>query len=118
ALQLQRHKSTDPSLVPNYAETLKAECPRGSSSDNTLTVPMDPSTPNVLDNNYYDLLLSNRGLFVSDASLLTDQKTLKVVRQSAESNFIWWTRFADAMKKMGKIGVLTGQDGEIRLNCR
>ncbi|GLJ12559.1 hypothetical protein SUGI_0193480 [Cryptomeria japonica] len=110
--------STDPSLDPDYAEALKAKCPQETSSDSTLTVPMDPSTPTVLDIDYYSNVLLNRGLFVSDATLLTNKKTLKVVNESANSNFIWWNKFADAMKKMGKIDVLTGTKGEIRLNCR
>ncbi|KAH9320770.1 hypothetical protein KI387_015409, partial [Taxus chinensis] len=93
---------TDPSLDPDYAQILKTKCPRGTT-DNTLTVPMDPSSPDVLDNDYYILLLSNRGLFVSDVTFLTDPNTLNVVRLSAESNFLWWKKFADAMKRMGEI---------------
>ncbi|PKA46581.1 Peroxidase 5 [Apostasia shenzhenica] len=109
--------SQDPNLEPYYAEQLKQQCPQGST-DASLAVPMDPWSPDELDTSYYANVLENRGLFASDQALLTDPATAAQVRLSAFDSFAWSDRFAQAMLKMGQIGVLTGSDGEIRLNCR
>ncbi|XP_058086060.1 peroxidase 5-like [Magnolia sinica] len=106
----------DPSLDPNYAAHLKRRCPRSSRNRNVV-VPMNPSSPNFLDNSYYQDILANRGLFTSDQTL-SDPETLDQVIQNAEDGFTWNINFAAAMVKMGQIDVLTGDDGEIRFNCR
>ncbi|GLJ39781.1 hypothetical protein SUGI_0813100 [Cryptomeria japonica] len=110
--------STDPSLDPSYAAELKEKCP-ANTTDNNITVRLDSSTlEDILDNNYYDEVTKNRGLFVSDATLLTDPNTYQVVQQCAASNMFFWGKFSDAMARLADVGVLTGEDGEIRLNCR
>lgn len=110
---------TDPSLDRYYATVLKVQCPKGGSSNNQMTVPMESKTPLILDNLYYDEVKAHRGLFTSDATLLTDPNTLNMVNQSSGPNlYAWQQKFAAAMVKMGKIGVLTGSPGEIRDNCR
>ncbi|XP_073316110.1 peroxidase 5-like [Primulina huaijiensis] len=110
--------SQDPTLDPNYANQLKAACPQGSTNPN-LVVPMDPPSPATSDVSYYRGVLSNRGLFTSDQTLLTNQQTLSQVIQNSQNLFGWQIKFANAMVKMGKIGVLTGNNtGEIRVDCR
>ncbi|KAL8253231.1 hypothetical protein R6Q59_036924 [Mikania micrantha] len=107
----------DPSLNPLYASKLKQECPKDSNNVN-LVVPMNPSSPAISDTGYYVDVLNNRGLFTSDQSLLTSSSTANQVHQNAMNPLAWKTKFADAMVKMGRIGVITGQQGEIRSNCR
>ncbi|KAL5989125.1 hypothetical protein ACLOJK_027227 [Asimina triloba] len=109
--------SQDPSIDPAYAWELKEQCPQGSN-DPTLVVPMNPSSPHLLDNGYYKDILANRGLFLSDQALSTDDATLAQVVLHANMGIAWNVRFAQAMVKMGQIGVLTREEGEIRLNCR
>ncbi|KAG8381609.1 hypothetical protein BUALT_Bualt06G0139300 [Buddleja alternifolia] len=106
----------DPNLDPIYAAQLKQQCPR--SPNPNLVVPMDPPSPSLSDGSYYRGVLSKRGLFTSDQTLLTSPQTLAQVIQNAQNEFIWKMKFADAMVKMGKIGVLSGKNGEIRANCR
>lgn len=77
---------------------------------------MDP-TPAVADVEYYRGVATNRGLFTSDQTLM-DPQTRTQVLQNAQNPFIWRSKFASAMVKMGNIGVLTGNGGEIRKNCR
>lgn len=108
--------SQDPSLDATYAERLKQQCPQGST-DTSLVVPMNPSSPNLLDSAYYSDLQANRGLFTSDQVLWNDPATSGQVSENARNEALWKTRFAAAMVKMGGIGVLTGTDGEIRANC-
>ncbi|XP_078155462.1 peroxidase 5-like [Carex rostrata] len=106
----------DPTLNSAYATQLEQMCPN-SSNDTTLVVPMDPSTPNLFDANYYADILANRGLFTSDQTLMSNASTAQLVRQNAFNGLLWKIKFAAAMVKMGQIGVLTGSSGEIRLNC-
>ncbi|XP_027073464.2 peroxidase 5-like [Coffea arabica] len=108
----------DPSMDPSYAAQLAQQCPQGSISNPNLVVPMDPSTPTIMDTCYYDNILANRGLFTSDQTLLTNPSTANQVIQNAQNPLLWENKFADAMVRMGQIGVLTGDAGEIRANCR
>ncbi|KAI7755019.1 hypothetical protein M8C21_020186 [Ambrosia artemisiifolia] len=107
----------DPSLNQLYASKLKQDCPKGSNNVN-LVVPMNPGSPTISDTDYYVDVLNNRGLFTSDQSLLTSPSTLNQVHQHAMNPLVWKSKFASAMVKMGRIGVITGQQGEIRSNCR
>nr|XP_043618325.1 peroxidase 5-like [Erigeron canadensis] len=107
----------DPSLDPLYASKLKQECPQGSK-DLSLVVPTNPSSPAIFDTGYYVDVLNNRGLFTSDHSLLTSASTANQVHQNAMNPFLWKSKFAQTMVKMGKIDVLTGHQGEIRSKCR
>lgn len=79
---------------------------------------MNPSSPVTTDVGYYADILANRGLFTSDQTLLTNSATANQVKQNAGDPFLWNSKFAAAMVKMGRLGVLTGNAGEIRENCR
>ncbi|OVA19922.1 Plant peroxidase [Macleaya cordata] len=109
--------SQDPSLDPNYATDLKRNCPQGSNDPN-LVVPMNPDSPTTLDVGYYSDVLGNRGLFTSDQTLMTNPATANQVKQNADIPGLWQRKFVAAMLKMGQVGVLTGNAGEIRLKCR
>ncbi|XP_042985116.1 peroxidase 5-like isoform X1 [Carya illinoinensis] len=110
-------RSQDPSLDPMYAARLKEQCPQGSTDPN-LVVPMNPSSPAVTDVGYYIDILANRGLFTSDQTLMRNPITANQVNQNARNPMLWRLKFAAAMLKMGQLGVLTGNAGEIRTNCR
>lgn len=106
----------DPSLDPAFAAQLRKQCPHSSNA--ALVVPMNPAAPYSLDNSYYSNVLANRALFTSDQTLLSASSTAMLVSQNSRSPYLWLNRFADAMTKMGQIGVVTGNAGEIRTNCR
>ncbi|XP_074275164.1 peroxidase 5-like [Silene latifolia] len=107
----------DPTLNSTYAAQLQQACPQ-ASTDTTTVVPMDPDTPLKTDTRYYANILANKGLFTSDHALLTDPTTASSVKRFAKDKLFWLNKFTAAMVKMGKIQVLEGTDGEIRLNCR
>ncbi|CAK9158253.1 unnamed protein product [Ilex paraguariensis] len=109
--------SQDPSLDPTYATQLKQQCPQGSTNPN-LVVPMDTLSPSTTDVGYYRDILANKGLFGSDQTLMTNTATANQVNQNVRNPMLWSRNFADAMVKMGRIGVLTGNNGEIRAKCR
>ncbi|KAA3463084.1 peroxidase 3-like [Gossypium australe] len=104
----------DTSLNATYATFLKTQCQ--SLSDNTTFVVMDPGSGLTFDNNYYVTLKQNKGLFQSDAALLTNKSSRDVVDKLLDSKE-FFKEFAKSMEKMGAIGVLTGNAGEIRKKC-
>ncbi|XP_057771922.1 peroxidase 24-like [Salvia miltiorrhiza] len=104
----------DPSLNATYAATLRSQC--RSLSDNTTTVEMDPGSSLAFDNGYFSTLLQNQGLFQSDAALLTSNLANGIVNEMLISGK-FLTEFSQSMKRMGAVGVLTGNEGEIRKKC-
>lgn len=107
----------DPLLETSTLESLRRVCPNQDDS-NTQLAPLDPVTSNKFDNNYFRNLVNNSGILQSDQALMGDNKTATMVINYSRFPF-WFTRdFGASMVKMAAIGVLTGQDGEIRKNCR
>ena len=78
---------------------------------------MDPSTPNTFDNMYYKNLQEGKGLFTSDQTLYTDKRSRKIVNLFALNSTAFEKAFVVAMTKLGRIGVKTGNQGEVRRNC-
>ncbi|VAI69985.1 unnamed protein product [Triticum turgidum subsp. durum] len=78
----------------------------------------DVVTPNDLDKQYYNNVLSHTVLFTSDAALLTSEETARMVLDNANIPGWWEDRFEKAMVKMAGIEVKTGDQGQIRKNCR
>ncbi|PQQ15061.1 hypothetical protein Pyn_10139 [Prunus yedoensis var. nudiflora] len=110
----------DPSMDAAYAETLKSKCPSPRNLTDSVdpVVAFDPSTPALLDNNYYKNLVSHRGLLASDQELWSSALTRKMVKYNRNHPGAWASKFAAAMVKMGSIDVMAGRNGEIRNNCR
>ncbi|KAL9332206.1 hypothetical protein ACSQ67_001816 [Phaseolus vulgaris] len=104
----------DPSLNPTYANILKSKCK--GLSDTTTAVEMDPNSPSTFDSDYYSILLQNKGLFQSDAALLTAKVSRNIVNELVKQDK-FFTEFGQSMKRMGAIDVLTDSDGEIRTKC-
>nr|XP_016515051.1 PREDICTED: peroxidase 27-like [Nicotiana tabacum] len=105
----------DPTMDPNYIARLKLKC---SPTDVTTLVEMDPGSFKIFDEKYYTLVAKRRGLFQSDSALLDDIETKAYVkRQALTHGKTFFKDFGKSMVKMGKIGVLTGQAGEIRKHC-
>ena len=76
-------------------------------------------SPATFDNQYYINLLSGEGLLSSDQALVTeDYQTRRLVFSYAEDPLAFFEDFKNSMLKMGSLGALTGNDGEIRRNCR
>ncbi|WJZ86984.1 hypothetical protein VitviT2T_006393 [Vitis vinifera] len=104
----------DPSLNATYIESLKAQCPNPANAQTT--VEMDPQSSGSFDSSYFNILVQNKGLFQSDAALLTDKASSKTVQQLRKPR-AFLDEFGKSMKKMAAIGVLTGKAGEIRKQC-
>ncbi|TVU11517.1 hypothetical protein EJB05_45108 [Eragrostis curvula] len=109
--------SSDPSLDSEYAQKLKTRCK--SVDDKTMLSEMDPGSYKTFDTSYYRHVAKRRGLFQSDAALLTDDSTRAYVQRIATGKFDteFFKDFSESMIKMGNVGVLTGAEGEIRKKC-
>ncbi|PKI54842.1 peroxidase 16-like [Punica granatum] len=105
----------DPTLNPSYARQLRQSCPR--NVDPRIAINMDPMTPRTFDNTYFKNLQNGMGLFSSDQVLFTDTKSRSTVNFFASNNNAFREAFKTAMTKLGRVGVLTGRKGEIRIDC-
>ncbi|CAA6675237.1 unnamed protein product [Spirodela intermedia] len=76
-----------------------------------------PPSPELFDSSYYKNILVHKGLFHSDQDAPVEFQDCSSGEKNAANEYHFKKRFAEAMVKMGKIEVLTGKKGEIRLNC-
>lgn len=109
------NNTVDPTLNPQYANQLMAMCPK--NVDPRIAVNIDPITPSKFDNWYYKNLIQGKGLFTSDQVLYTDPRTKPAVTNWAQNTIAFKQAFAQAMIKLGRVGVKTGTNGNIRLRC-
>ncbi|XP_022136149.1 peroxidase 39-like [Momordica charantia] len=106
----------DPSLDSEYAANLKAKKCRSINANGI--VEMDPGSFRTFDLGYYSQVLKRRGLFQSDAALTTSPVTKAFVAQLLNGSLEnFFAEFGLAMEKMGRIGVKTGAQGQIRKHC-
>ncbi|CAL5354227.1 unnamed protein product [Camellia sinensis] len=116
--------NADPTIDPTYLKTLRQTCPdpntpAGNNTKFTLAN-LDPTTPNGFDNNYFTNLQNNQGLLQTDQELFSTNgaETVAIVNRFGNSQSDFFTSFAQSMINMGNISPLTGNNGEIRSNCR
>ncbi|KAF5735827.1 peroxidase 55-like [Tripterygium wilfordii] len=105
----------DPTLNPDYAKQLKEACPQ--NVDPSIAIDMDPVTPQTFDNAYYKNLVAGKGLFTSDDVLFIDSASQSTVINFANSPADFNAAFVTSMRKLGRVGVKTGRQGEIRRDC-
>lgn len=110
-----RGPTPDPTMSPRYAAQLQASCP--PNVDPRIAVAMDPVTPRVFDNQYFKNLQNGMGLLASDQLLYSDPRSRPTVDAWAQSSAAFNQAFVAAITKMGRIGVKTGSQGNIRRNC-
>ncbi|KAK6248047.1 hypothetical protein QUC31_019612 [Theobroma cacao] len=108
-------REIDPTLNFAYALQLRQMCPR--NVDPRIAINMDPTTPRTFDNVYYKNLQQGKGLFTSDQILFTDRRSRNTVKLFASNNGAFQNAFVAAITKLGRAGVLTGNQGEIRRDC-
>ncbi|XP_022722669.1 cationic peroxidase 1-like [Durio zibethinus] len=102
-------------IDPVFAEERQATCPR-TGGDTNLS-PLDP-TPALFDTAYFNNLVKQRGLLISDQALFNGSSTDYLVKIYTLYPEAFWYDFARSIIKMGNIKPLTGNQGQIRLNCR
>uniref|UniRef100_A0A1J3EH16 Peroxidase n=1 Tax=Noccaea caerulescens TaxID=107243 RepID=A0A1J3EH16_NOCCA len=110
-----RTHSVDPTLNKAYAKELQAACPK--KVDPRIAINMDPVSPRKFDNIYFKNLQQGKGLFTSDQVLFTDRRSKPTVDAWAKNNVVFNKAFVTAMTKLGRVGVKTRRNGNIRRDC-
>ncbi|XP_031103533.1 peroxidase 2-like [Ipomoea triloba] len=105
----------DTNIDQGFAAQRQATCPRVGG--NSTLAPLDPS-PAYFDTRYFSNLVMNKGLLHSDQVLFNGGQTDNLVNTYSRSIRAFATDFAQSMIKMGNIKPLTGNNGQIRVNCR
>ncbi|CAL0325560.1 unnamed protein product [Lupinus luteus] len=105
----------DPTLNLQYALQLRQMCPL--KVDPRIAINMDPVTPQKFDNQYFKNVVQGRGLFTSDQVLFTDARSKATVNLFASNEGAFQSAFIAAITKLGRVGVKTGNQGEIRIDC-
>ncbi|KAK7388116.1 hypothetical protein VNO78_22921 [Psophocarpus tetragonolobus] len=105
----------DPTVNLQYAFQLRQMCPL--RVDPRIAINMDPVSPQKFDNQYYKNLQQGMGLFTSDQVLFADARSRATVNLFASNEKTFEKAFIDAMTKLGRVGVNTGNQGEIRFDC-
>lgn len=78
---------------------------------------MDPGSYRTFDNHYYVNVAKRRGLFSSDASLITTSFSKSYVDGIVSGKIDFFKEFALSAMKLARVGVKTGKEGEIRKVC-
>lgn len=105
----------NPPMNLDFLRSLRRVCPINYSP--TAFAMLDVTTPKVFDNAYFNNLRYNKGLLASDQVLFTDRRSRPTVNVFAANSTAFYEAFVAAMAKLGRIGVKTGGDGEIRRVC-
>ncbi|CAD5170961.1 unnamed protein product [Musa acuminata subsp. malaccensis] len=108
----------DPSMDPSLKAKLTRICgPRPKPLKKDPTAFLDQNTSFVVDNQYYNQLLVNKGVMQIDQELASDSSTASVVSGLASDEAGFLQKFADALVKLGNVEVLMGTGGNIRKKC-
>ena len=105
----------NPPMNLDFLRSLRKVCPMNYTPTNFAM--LDVSTPKTFDNAYFDNLRYNKGLLASDQVLFTDRRSRPTVELFAANATAFNNAFVAAMAKLGRIGVKTGRDGEVRKVC-
>lgn len=110
-----RTNPIDPTLNKQYTIELQKNCPK--NVDPRIAIEMDPTTPRTFDNAYFKNLQQGKGLFSSDQALFTDTRSKPTVNLWAGNSPAFQKAFITAMTKLGRVGIKTGRNGNIRRDC-
>lgn len=100
-------------IDPRLANVMKFTC-TGQMS----TLAFDATTQYKMDHAFYRQLLMKKGLLESDQALIQDIRTRGLVQRFSVDEAGWFSKFGQAMNKLGAVEVLTGNQGQIRKQCR
>jgi len=109
------YPTPDSYLDPGFAIQLQGQCPAALNVNSFIFFDNSVIT---FDNNYFKMLQQKKGVLFSDEVLYVDTRSTSIVDKFATDQSAFFTAFVDAMLKLGRIGVKTAIDGEIRKDCR
>ncbi|KAG0580605.1 hypothetical protein KC19_4G186100 [Ceratodon purpureus] len=101
----------------DYGQEIYSYCLEGTTAGVDRRVALDSNTTTLFDNAYFRSIINGRGILVSDNDLFVDSRTIPLVKQYAADQGAFFNAFAESMRKMSKIGILTGTQGQVRKQC-
>ncbi|XP_021849875.1 peroxidase 60 [Spinacia oleracea] len=107
----------DPTINSALLPLLCKTCPLHSQSENETFLDHNPTSHFKMDNDYYKQIVAHNGTLEIDQNLAINPLTRGIVEELANSPDQFLNEFGPAMVKMARIGVLTGDRGEIRKTC-
>jgi len=114
----QTGKFFGPAMDTSFRDKLQKLCNTNFMSKKNPEIFLDQNTSMAIDNSFYSEILRGRGVLESDQELALDNSTRGIVEHLASDNDGFQKKFADALVRLGNVGVLVGSEGEIRKNCR
>lgn len=100
-----------------YGQAIYSYCLEGTTAGIDRKTALDANTTTIFDNGYFQSLEAGRGILVSDNDLVVDPRTAGIVKVFAADQGAFFSAFAESMRKMSRIGVLTGTQGQVRKQC-
>ncbi|KAL5714616.1 peroxidase [Ranunculus cassubicifolius] len=112
---------SDPTINTAFLPELKAKCPE--NGDVNVRLGIDHNSEGIFDDQILRNIKNGFAVLASDAKLYTDEETKDVIDSYIGGlSFLFGPSFvndfAESMVKMGRIGVKTGDQGEIRRVCK
>ncbi|KAG7012712.1 Peroxidase 60, partial [Cucurbita argyrosperma subsp. argyrosperma] len=117
--RLYNYKKTgrpDPTIDSWFLNDLRDQCPEDSNDNNVVFLDQTSMSSFVVDKSFHKQIWQRRGILEIDQQLALHPLTKDLVTRVA-FGFDFASKFGDAMIKMGRFGVLTGSEGEIRRTC-
>ncbi|KAJ1685040.1 hypothetical protein LUZ63_016430 [Rhynchospora breviuscula] len=108
------YPTADAFLDPGFASQLQRICP--SNLDPNTFVFFDQSVTS-FDNNYFLMVQQKKGVLFSDSALYFDSSSKGIVDKFAADQNAFFTQFISSMVRLGRLGLKTAANGEIRATC-
>ncbi|CAN6483662.1 unnamed protein product [Victoria cruziana] len=105
-------------IDPDFATIRRRICPSTEGEEDNNLAPLDHLSPNRFGSDYFKALLNRKGLLHSDQVLFNGGSADDIVGTYAGDRNAFLVDFANAMVKLGNLSPLTGDQGEVRANCR
>ncbi|KAL8150882.1 hypothetical protein V2J09_020690 [Rumex salicifolius] len=111
----QGNGGKDPSIHGGFAKKLMGTCPKNGDGSNSVFLDQSSvRSANLMGNGFYFAIKKNKGILQIDQDIALDSSTSPIVDKYAANNSLFNAKFGEAMVKMGRIGALTGSQGQIR----
>ncbi|KAI0497863.1 hypothetical protein KFK09_021101 [Dendrobium nobile] len=112
----------DHEMDSNLLNRLRQKCPASTlqniSIDPNIFMNEGTLTPFKLDQSFFQNVLNAKAILQLDQQLAFTNVTNKIVSRYVDRPNLFRKQFSQSMIKLGEVNVLTGKEGEIRLNCR
>ncbi|XP_021861236.1 peroxidase 57-like [Spinacia oleracea] len=106
----------DPSMNTATLSSFRQRCP-STGSTNFVYADQTVGSEFLVDNGFFKAIEQRKGVIEIDQRIESDTLTANTVNRLAYSTD-FASQFGGAMVKLGRVGVLTGSQGQVRKSCR